>query len=105
MITAMKPVTDIGYAIRCLNEGMRMRRRGWNGKGMYIALHRVPGNIMAAKAEGCKYSPDLAQAFGLDPGTVIMTQPYVYMFTAQGEFVPWLCSQTDLLANDWEEAR
>jgi hypothetical protein len=24
------------------------------------------------------------------------------MCTASGEFVPWLCSQTDLLAEDWE---
>jgi hypothetical protein len=27
--------------------------------------------------------------------------PYVMMRTAGGEFVPWLCSQTDLLAIDW----
>jgi hypothetical protein len=31
-----------------------------------------------------------------------MTLPYVYMSTAQGDLVPWLCSQTDLLATDWE---
>lgn len=32
----------------------------------------------------------------------IIPLPYVFMRTAQNDFVPWLCSQTDLLANDWE---
>ena len=27
-----------------------------------------------------------------------------YPVTAQGDLVPWLCSQTDLLASDWELA-
>ena len=31
-----------------------------------------------------------------------MTLPYIYMRTAQGDLVPWLASQTDLLAEDWE---
>lgn len=33
-----------------------------------------------------------------------MTEPYVYMKTAQGGLIPWLCSQADLLATDWEIA-
>lgn len=31
-----------------------------------------------------------------------MTLPYIYMSTAQGDLVPWLASQTDLLFQDWE---
>ncbi len=31
-----------------------------------------------------------------------MTLPFVYMRTVTGDLVPWLCSQTDLLATDWE---
>lgn len=31
-----------------------------------------------------------------------MTLPYIYMRTAQGDLVPWLTSQTDILATDWE---
>jgi hypothetical protein len=31
-----------------------------------------------------------------------MSLPYVYMKTADDKLVPWLCSQTDLLALDWE---
>lgn len=68
---------DIGEAIALMRAGHNMRRAGWNGKGMGLAL-QVPH-------AGSK-----------------MTLPYVYVFTAQGAFVPWLCSQTDLLATDWE---
>jgi hypothetical protein len=31
--------------------------------------------------------------------------PWIGMKTADGKFVPWLASQTDLLANDWEVVR
>jgi len=68
---------EIGQAIRALRDGKRIARAGWNGKNMYLEL-QVPD-------EHSK-----------------MTLPYVYMRTAQGDLVPWLCSQTDLLANDWE---
>ena len=33
-----------------------------------------------------------------------MTLPYIFMSTAQGDLVPWLASQTDMLAADWELA-
>jgi hypothetical protein len=31
-----------------------------------------------------------------------MTLPYIYMSTATGDLVPWLASQTDILAVDWD---
>ena len=67
----------IGFAVKQMQAGKRVRREGWNGKGMWIAL-QVPD-------EHSK-----------------MTMPYVYMSTVDGRLVPWLCSQTDLLAVDWE---
>jgi hypothetical protein len=67
---------DIGRAVWWLRQGFRVARAGWNGKGMWLEL-QVPD-------EHSK-----------------MTLPYAYMRTAQGDLVPWLCSQTDLLANDW----
>lgn len=67
----------IGKAVRLMRDGEAVTRRGWNGKGMYIALQR-PGR------------------------TGQMSLPFVYMKTAQGDLVPWLCSQTDLLAEDYE---
>ena len=69
--------TDIGWAIKQLHNGSAVARMGWNGKGMWLRL-QVPDNHSK------------------------MTLPYVYMRTAQGDLVPWLCSQADLLATDWE---
>lgn len=69
----------IGWAVEMLQVGSAVRRRGWNGKGMSLHLRRS-----GFRSE--------------------MTLPYVYLYTAQRETVPWLCSQTDLLATDWELA-
>lgn len=66
----------IGWAVKQMYAGHRVCRTGWNGKGMWLALQR----------------PDEHSK---------MTLPYVYMRTAQGDLVPWLCSQTDLLSSDW----
>lgn len=68
---------DIGEAVKHMREGGKVARQGWNGKNMWLALQE----------------PDAHSK---------MTLPYVYMRTAQGDNVPWLCSQTDLLATDWE---
>jgi hypothetical protein len=31
-----------------------------------------------------------------------MTLPYIYMCTVDGDLVPWLVSQIDILSEDWE---
>ena len=68
---------DIGWAVRQLQAGKMVYRTGWNGQGLFLTL----------------MEPD---------ETTDVTLPYVVLFTAQNETVPWLCSQTDLLAEDWE---
>jgi len=35
-------------------------------------------------------------------GTQVDYQSHIDMFTAQGTMVPWLCSQTDMVAQDWD---
>jgi len=67
----------IGWAVKQMHDGHKVCRAGWNGKNMYLELQ----------------VPDAHSK---------MTLPYVYMRTVQGDLVPWLCSQTDLLAIDWE---
>ena len=65
-----------GWALIQLKSGERVSRMGWNGKNMWLGL-QVPD-------ENSK-----------------MTLPFIYMSTAQGDLVPWLASQTDMLATDW----
>lgn len=72
-------MNGIGWAVKQMRDGRRVCRAGWNGKNMHLELQ----------------IPDVHSK---------MTLPYVFMFTAQGDLVPWLCSQIDLLATDWEVA-
>lgn len=67
---------NFGEAITALRAGEKVARAGWNGKNMWLALQ----------------TPDSHSK---------MTLPYIYMRTAQGDLVPWLASQTDMLSNDW----
>lgn len=69
----------IGWAVKQMHNGAKVARAGWNGKGMWLALQVPDANSK-------------------------MTLPYIYMSTAQGGLVPWLASQTDILAVDWTEA-
>jgi len=82
---------DFGWALNELRAGMRACRAGWNGKGMWLVIVHPPQ----------KY---IQFAFGktIEPGHELL--PYVGMKTVDNKFVPWLCSQTDMLAEDWELA-
>ena len=72
----MEENLTFGEALRQLKDGVRVARRGWNGKDMWIHMQRPDTNSK-------------------------MTLPYIYMKTVQGDFVPWLASQTDILSEDW----
>lgn len=78
---------SFGRALELLKKGKCVARKGWNGKGIYIKLQ----------------TPDEHSK---------MTLPYIYMVTtglktdnpdAPKGVVPWLASQTDMLAEDWVE--
>lgn len=85
---------NIGWAVDSMRAGARVARSGWNGKAMFIFL--VPGSTFTVNR------PPLLGIY--TDGTQIHYHAHVDMKTATGEIVPWLCSQTDLLANDWEIA-
>lgn len=79
---------SFGLAIASMEAGHRVARDGWNGKGMYIRL------VTDARASFAVQNPgDIAYRAEL--------LPHIVMFTAQGEYIPWLASQADMLANDW----
>lgn len=82
---------DFGGALVALKTGHRVAREGWNGKDMFLFL--VPGSH-------CKVNrPPL---LGIYPeGTGVDYRPHIDMKTAQGDVVPWVASQSDLLGEDW----
>jgi hypothetical protein len=73
---------NFGDALAALKDGKRVSRTGWNGKGLWLELQR----------------PDAGSK---------MTLPYVYLNypddaqNTPNARVPWLASQTDMLAEDW----
>lgn len=85
---------NFGQALAALKEGKRVSRYGWNGKEMFLIL--VPGSQNLVVNEGRPLA-----AAGIPVGTKFNYLPHIDMWTAQGDLVPWLASQTDILANDW----
>ena len=84
-------MANFGTAIKALKGGMRVARDGWNGKGMFLFL--VPGST---------FKVNRAPLLGIYPeGTEINYHAHVDMKTADDTIVPWLASQTDILAEDW----
>lgn len=80
------------YALEQIKMGNRLARWGWNGKGMFVFL-----------VHGSTFEVNRPPLMGIYPeGTKIIYQPHVDMCTADGSIVPWLVSQSDLLADDWE---
>jgi hypothetical protein len=75
---------NFGQALALLKSGFKVARTGWNGKGLWLEIQRPDDNSK-------------------------MTLPYIFMSypvdakTTPGARVPWLASQTDILADDWEE--
>ena len=73
---------DFGQALAALKTGSKVSRSGWNGKGLWLELQ----------------VPDAHSK---------MTLPYIYINypdnapNTPGARVPWLASQTDVLAEDW----
>lgn len=66
----------IGGALETMQAGGKVSRLGWNGKRQHLELQVADEHSK-------------------------MTLPYVYITTVQGDRVPWVVSQTDLLADDW----
>ncbi|MGW0061415.1 DUF2829 domain-containing protein [Streptosporangium sandarakinum] len=86
---------DFGDALTALRERKRLSREGWNGSGMFVVLQ-------AGYPDGIAINKNTSEATGIPEGTVCAFRPYLMMFTAQRDFVPWVASQTDLLADDWK---
>jgi hypothetical protein len=97
-------MNTIGWAVKQMHDGQKVRRAGWNGKGMFIVLmarlQLPPYNTQDTTR---KVNDRTAKWIGEDQ--LLDSQPYIAMWTAQKQWQPgWLCSQADLLASDWELA-
>ena len=79
-----------GLAIEAMKKGMKVARKGWNGKGMYLFLTTSIDFETKADLSSCRHLEGE------------LTLPSIVMKTADDKFVVgWLASQTDMLAEDW----
>lgn len=67
---------DFGEALKRLKAGEQVSREGWNGKGQFVVILDDP----------------LGEMFAV---------PVLALATVPGVYVPWVASQTDILASDW----
>lgn len=74
-----------GHALEALKAGYRVGREGWNGKGLWLQL-------VSADDWELKYLHD---AYGHE------VAPFICIKSVDDKIVPWLASQTDVLAEDW----
>lgn len=82
---------DFSLALRMLKNGHKVARVGWNGKGMF--LYFVEGSTFKVSR------PPLLSIY--EYGKEVRYRPHIDMRDATGQHVPWLASQTDLIAEDW----
>jgi hypothetical protein len=87
---------DFSRALDVLRAGLRVTRDGWNAHGMWLIL--IPGSTFTVETG----RPIGIAAPGL-VGQPMSYQPHIDMRTADGSVVPWIASQTDLLADDWRQ--
>ena len=86
---------NFSEALVKLKSGEKISRSGWNGKGMFLFL------IERWQWENVIDGKDVA-GVGLDYDLIqLPVLPFIVMKTADNKIVPWLASQTDLLADDW----
>lgn len=77
---------SFGDAIKYLKRGLKVARKGWNGKSMFLEY----------------VDPYMNRQFELretEPAGTFL--PWIGIKTADNGFVPWLASQADMLAEDW----
>lgn len=71
---------DFGEALNLLKQGKSVTRENWNGHGQYLKLQTPDENSK-------------------------MRRPYIYISPVDGDLVPWVASQSDLLSDDWLEVQ
>lgn len=91
---------SFGMAIEAMKQGMKVSRKGWNGKGMYLWL--IPAT--AVKSEWC-HEPHLKELVDLNGGEIealgTIRMYTVNAFGRRAVLTGWLASQSDVLSEDW----
>lgn len=92
---------NFSTALQHLKDGKRLKRSGWNATDQYV--YHVPAASYPAVTDIAKREFGLKSS-SVGPNNEIMVPytAYLAIKTVQNTVAPWLASQTDLLAEDWE---
>lgn len=82
---------EFGQALTALKHGSRATREGWNGKGMWVVMVGSGHYDVGARTVGLNVRKDPAPTL----------RPWLGLKAHNGDFVPWVASQSDILADDW----
>lgn len=85
---------DFSQALVDVRLGKKIWRQGWHGQDQFVVYQK-------GYPQGIAINANTADATGIAEGTVMAFKPYLMFKTAEGAFVPWVASQSDLLAMDW----
>ena len=115
---AYRPIDGLtfGLAIEAMKMGLKVARKGWNGKGMFIFIRpadeihidfvvnkmkSLPKSVKDYFHQDC--IDDNGNDLKLGEDETVKFTAYICMKAADGTIVNgWLASQTDMLAEDWE---
>lgn len=75
-------VGDFGQALAWMRTGLKVRRNGWAGPGVFVV-------------------PSVWVAMQVPTADSKMTLGYLYMRTPSEDLVPWIPQHADLVALDW----
>lgn len=93
---------NFGGAIDLLKAGLAVRRKGWNGKGLFV-VKQVPSHITGDIIPNMQSLPQSAK-------NILMSRenPHIdytnqmLIINPDGRADSWVPSSSDIFANDWE---
>lgn len=83
-----------GLAVEASKKGLKVARKGWNGKGMFVVYQK-------GYPQGIKCNKQTAEAWGLNEGDLFRCEPYLQIKMVNGSHSMWVPSINDCLAEDW----
>jgi hypothetical protein len=77
---------DFSKALEAVKTGKKIARYGWNGKSMWVRLFT---------------KNELPAPCALSHSFLVIEYPKDHPAYPEGSCIPWLASQSDILAADW----
>lgn len=89
---------SFGDAVKYMKRGLRVARKGWNGKGMYVFY--ASDFQFGTKADLSEFNP--TEESECTEENKVYVYDCLVLRTANKKLQPgWLASQSDMLAEDW----